>query len=301
MTGDRRRLVRAALEEGRRRLEGSGLEDPLAEAELLLAAALGTERVGLHVDPPDLTTALRARYEGFVDRRSRREPSGYILGRVEFRSLSFRVDPAVLIPRPETEHLVEAALEWLGKARGATVVDVGTGSGCIAVSLAHARPDLRVAAVDRSAAALAVARENSRTLGTGDRIVFLRGDLLEAVRGPVDLVVSNPPYIAEGEEVDPEIAFEPREALYPGGDPVDLYARLARGAARVLRPGGILLVETPGARIGELTGAFREAGLSTLAPVADLQGRPRVLGAGKPRPTGETPPGDPRPPGARLR
>ncbi|HEU4394135.1 MAG TPA: peptide chain release factor N(5)-glutamine methyltransferase [Planctomycetota bacterium] len=296
MTDARRRATRAALEGARAALAAAGLDDPLREAETLLAAALGIERSALHADPPALDPSARARFEGWVARRVRREPAAYILGVREFRSREFRVGPAVLVPRPETEVLVEAALEALPAREAAEAVDAGTGSGCIAITLAAERPRLRVVATDRSAAALAVAAENARALGVADRVRFQRGDFLEGVVGPVDLVVSNPPYVAEGEDVDPEVLHEPREALYAGADGLDAYRAIAPVAARVLKPGGLLLLETPGERVDAIAAILRAAGLEPGAPIPDLAGRPRVLPA-----TAGTPPSGRRPRAARSR
>ena len=280
MTEAARREVRAALEEARGRLARAGLEEPLREAEILLAAALGVARARLHVDPPPLDGPALERWGALLAGRERREPAAYLLGRCEFRSREFRVTPAVLVPRPETEHLVEAALAAIPEDAPARVVDVGTGSGCIAISLALERPRARVVALDRSAAALEVARGNAGRLGA--RVEFLRADLLEAVRGPVDLVVSNPPYVSDGDTVDPEVLREPREALFAGPDGFDAYRRLAPAAARVLRPGGRLLLETPGERVDALADLLRAAGLAPEPPIPDFAGKPRVLGARKP-------------------
>jgi release factor glutamine methyltransferase len=274
--------VRAALDEGRERLARAGVEEPAREAEILLAAALRVPRIALHSGPPEIDAAALARWRGFLDRRERREPAAYLLGSCEFRSRDFRVTPDVLVPRPETEHLVEAALEALPAGEGLAVADVGTGSGCIAISLAAERPLLRVLAVDRSAAALEVARANARTHGVAERVRLLRGDLLEAVRGPLDLVACNPPYVSTGDTVDPEVRFEPAEAVFAGPDGLEAYRRLAPGAARVLRPGGLLLVETPGDRADEIAAILRTAGLRPRPPIPDLAGRPRVIAASRP-------------------
>jgi release factor glutamine methyltransferase len=239
-------------------------------------------RLSLHIDPSPPGADALARYEALLVRRERREPVAYLLRRAEFYSREFLVTPAVLVPRPETEHLVEAALALLPSDRPALVVDVGTGSGCIAVTLAAELPRIRVLAVDRSAGALSVARENARRHGVADRVPLLRADLLEAVRGPVDLVVSNPPYVGAGDDVDPEVRHEPPEALFAGPDGLDAYRRIAPAAARVLRPGGTLLLETPGAQVAEIHGLCRKAGLEPDQPIRDLAGAERVVRCRRP-------------------
>jgi release factor glutamine methyltransferase len=212
--------VRDALDSALIALTASGCETPRLDAEVLLAAAMGVDRAVLIADPG--RGVEPEPFREYVGRRARREPVAYILGRKGFRHLDLAVDPRVLIPRPETEHVVEAAL---GMPEGARVVDVGTGSGAIALALADERPDLRVVATESSPGALAVARANAARLGLAVELVL--GDLLEGVTGPVDAVVSNPPYVRDGERLAPELAFEPREALFAGPDGLDVYRRLA--------------------------------------------------------------------------
>ena len=212
--------VRDALDSALIALTAVGCETPRLDAEVLLAAAMGVDRAALIADPERGVEVEP--FREFVRRRTRREPVAYILGRKGFRRLELAVDPRVLIPRPETEHVVEAALEL---PHGARVVDVGTGSGAIALALADERPDLRVVATESSPEALAVARANGARLGLA--VEWLEGDLLEPVSGPVDAVVSNPPYVAAGERLAPELGYEPRAALYGGPDGLDVYRRLA--------------------------------------------------------------------------
>ena len=197
---------------------------------MLLAAAMGVDRAALISDPGRGIEPEAARaFQEFARRRVQREPVAYILGVKGFRRIELAVDPRVLIPRPETEHLVEAALDL---PHGARVVDVGTGSGAIALALADERPDLRVVATDVTADALAVARANAARLGLA--VEFAQGDLLEPVSGAIDAVVSNPPYVREGERLPPEIArYEPAEALYAGPDGLDVYRRLAPACAGI--------------------------------------------------------------------
>jgi release factor glutamine methyltransferase len=217
-----RTTVRDALDSALIALTAAGCETPRLDAEVLLAAAMGVDRAVLIADPGRGIEPEAARtFQEFARRRVQREPVAYILARKGFRRLELQVDPRVLIPRPETEHLVEAAL---GLPHGARVVDVGTGSGAIALALADERPDLRVTATESSRGALAVARANGATLGL--EVEWLDGDLLARVTGPVDAVVSNPPYVREGERLPPELAYEPAESLFAGPDGLDVYRRL---------------------------------------------------------------------------
>jgi release factor glutamine methyltransferase len=221
-----RTTVRDALDSALIALTAAGCQTPRLDAEVLLAAALGVDRAALFADPA--RGVEPEPFREFVRRRAAREPVAYILGRKGFRRLELEVDPRVLIPRPETEHVVEAALAL---PQGARVVDVGTGSGAIALALADERPDLRVVATESSAGALAVARANAARLGLAVELV--EGDLLEPVDGPVDAVVSNPPYVRDGERLAPELAYEPREALYGGPDGLEVLRRLAAAARDV--------------------------------------------------------------------
>ena len=194
-------------------------------------------------EPPDFAS----RYAALVERRVGREPLAYIVGRQEFWGLSFEVSPAVLIPRHETELIVEAALELFpGPDCRLDAVDVGTGSGCVAVALAGERPAARITATDISAAALEVARHNAARHGVGDHIAFHCGDLLDGLEGPFDLIAGNPPYVAERDKrgLQPEVRdHEPDVALFGGDDGFHLVERLVRSAASYLRPGGYLLCE----------------------------------------------------------
>jgi len=218
--------VRDALDSARIPLTASGCETPRLDAEVLLAAAMGVDRAALIADPG--RGVEPEPFREYVRRRTQREPVAYILGSKGFRRLELEVDRRVLVPRPETEHVVEAALTL---PAGARVVDVGTGSGAIALALADERPDLRVVATESSAAALAVARANAARLGLD--VEFVEGDLLEPISGPIDAVVSNPPYVRDGERLPAELAYEPREALYGGPDGLDVYRRLAPALADV--------------------------------------------------------------------
>ena len=223
MTALARTSVRDALDSAVTALTAAGCETPQLDAEVLLAAAMGVDRAVLIADPGrSLAPHEAGAFRDFARRRTQREPVAYILGRKGFRRLELAVDPRVLVPRPETEHVVEAAL---GLPQGARAVDVGTGSGAIALALKDERPDLRVVATESSPGALAVARANGARLGL--EVEWLEGDLLEPVPGAVDAVVSNPPYVADGERLAPELAHEPHEALYGGPDGFEVLRRLA--------------------------------------------------------------------------
>lgn len=199
------------------------------DAELLLMRAAGRDRAWLLTHPEaELTASQTAELERWVARRARQEPIQYILGETEFYGLTLKVTPDVLIPRPETEHLVEAVLERVGRDAAVRICDVGTGSGAIAVALADALPRAEVTALDISAAALGVARENARRHGVVGRVRWIESDLLDAVRGErFDVVVSNPPYVRADEELEAQVVgFEPHTALFAGPAGLEVYERL---------------------------------------------------------------------------
>jgi release factor glutamine methyltransferase len=267
-----RTTVRDALDSALIALTASGCPTPRLDAEVLLASAMGVDRAVVIADPGRGLEPGEARaFQDFARRRAQREPVAYILGRKAFRRLELAVDPRVLIPRPETEHVVEAAL---GLPRGATVVDVGTGSGAIALALADERPDLRVLATDSSADALAVARANGARLGL--RVEWLEGDLLAPVDGPVDAVVSNPPYVRLGERLGPEITrYEPAEALFAGEDGLDVYRRLAPAVAAA--GAAFAAFEVAGWQADDVGALLRAAGFEAIEVIHDLAGIDRVV------------------------
>ena len=272
-----------------------GIESSRLDAEVLLAHCLGVSRNALIVevaagrDRPVPADAAR-RFAEMIARREHREPVAYLTGHKEFWSLDLEVTPDVLIPRPETEHVVERALALLPPPGGSPVrvIDVGTGSGAIAIAIAHERPDAQVLALDRSEKALAVARKNARRHGVAERVHFVAGDLLEPVSGHVDAVVSNPPYIlrSEKESLMPDVRdFEPEAALLDDEPGEGILARLVAGAARVLAPRGSLVVEIADARAQDAVALLEGSGLwdeSSLAP--DLAGLKRVLRARRQQP-----------------
>ncbi len=226
------------------------------------------------------------RYMELVERRYRGEPIQYIVGATEFYGLPFRVTPDVLIPRPETEHLLERALALAERCQAPRIVDVGTGSGAIAIALANHLPNAAITAVDLSAAALTIARRNAELNGVVDRIRFLEGDLLGPVAGQqFEIVVSNPPYVpmADYDSLAVEVReHEPALALFAGGDGLDIYRRLIPAAFAALVPGGFVVLEIgygQSPAIGELLTA---SGFSEIDFVPDLQDIPRVASALRP-------------------
>jgi release factor glutamine methyltransferase len=231
------------------------------------------------LDPRD-----EARFHALVDERARRRPLQHLTGTQAFWRYEFQVTPDVLIPRPETEALVETCLEELQARRAPRILDVGTGSGCIAISLALERPDAEVHAVDFSEPALEVARRNAARLGA--RVRFHLGDLLEPLSGGLDLVTSNPPYVDASEiaGLDPEVRdHDPRLALVPpSGDRFAVYLRLVPQAAQALAPGGILVLEVGRGMDGEVRRLCEAAGLRVDRAVPDLAGIPRAVVARKP-------------------
>jgi len=260
-------LVRSAAA----RLEAGGSGSARLDAEVLIAHALGVARTDLFTDP--LRQVDPAAVEPLLARRERREPVAYIVGTKAFRRLDLAVSPAVLVPRPETEHLVEAAL---GLPAGARVCDVGTGSGAVALALKQERPDLRVVATDVSREALAVAKANARYHELEVELVL--GDLLSAVEGRIDAVVSNPPYVAESERetLPPDVLeFEPAAALFAGEDGLDVIRRLVpEAAARDVR---FLATEVGAGQATLVRQLLRNSGFEQVEAVHDLAGIPRVV------------------------
>jgi release factor glutamine methyltransferase len=251
---------------------------PRHDAELLLEHVLGCDATALLTHPERiLSTAEAEQFDRLVERRLASEPMQYLTVEQEFFGLRFEVSPAVLIPRPETEHLVEAVLERFEREEAVHIVDVGTGSGAIAVALAHALPHSRVTAVDLYPVALEVAGRNARRHGVIDRLTLLLSDLLAGVdTANFDAVVANPPYIASGEVLEPQVAnYEPHSALYAGPTGLEIYERLIPQAARVLKPGGWLMLEIGYGQSAAVRNLMD--GWAGVTLVSDLQGIPRVV------------------------
>ena len=285
------------------------LRDLIAEAAQSLAngphparARLDAEMLLLHLlggDHPEKNRAwlivhcdshaapeFGAEYTALLRRRLAGEPIQYIVGQAEFYGLPFCVDRAVLIPRPETEHLVEKVLSLALSFATPRIADIGTGSGIIAVALAHKLPTAQITAIDCSAPALKVARANAERNGVADRIRFLDGDLLAPIDGErFDFVVSNPPYVAEQDRATLAVEvrdFEPALALFAGSDGFDLYRRLIPGVRAALVPGGFLVLEIGCGQHNAVAVLLAEAGFEQIEFAADLQGIPRVVSARQP-------------------
>ncbi len=282
--------VHRLLERGASELREVGVPEARFEAELLLRHALGCSREALYTRLHDPAGAEAAgHYFHLLERRRGRVPIQHILGTQEFYGLSFRVTPSVLIPRAETEGVVDEALaELSARAQGApTIADVGCGSGCIAIAIARARPEATFLAVDASPSALAVARENALAHGVDERITFLHGDLLDPLverGGRLDLVVSNPPYVVDAEmgELAPEVKeHEPRMALAGGADGLATITRLLEGVGGVLDAAGVVVMEIGQGQDRQVAQRVLAAGLDLLRIVPDLAGIPRVVVARK--------------------
>lgn len=274
-----------ALAGGRSRLAAAGLEQPHLEAQLLLGHAAGMDRVGLFTRGHEtLAAPVQERFRILLAARARRVPLAYLTGEREFWSLRFAVDPHVLIPRPETETLVAAALDRL--APGAKLVDIGTGSGAVIIAVAREMGRGRWWATDRSPEALAVARVNAATHGLAGRITFACGDLcapLAGEEGSFDAMVSNPPYIpsADLEGLQPEVRdHEPRLALDGGANGLDILTRLVREAPRFLKSRGWLLVEIGAGQAEDVRALAHGTGAyGALDTCRDLAGHERVIAA----------------------
>ncbi len=279
-------IARAAARLAAHRIENSRLD-----AELLLGHALGRDRAWLVAHYPDRIGDEETRYyDGLIRRRAVREPLQYILSKQEFWGIDFLVTPDVLIPRPETELVVEAAVGLLSGRREPLVIDLCTGSGCIAITLAHELPGARIYATDRSEKALHVARTNARKQGVEQRIRFIEGDLfgplvVAGMEGMIDAITANPPYVRSGElpGLQPEVRdFEPEMALVSGPEGTEISRRIIVESPRYLKPGGSLILEFGMGQAGALRGIAEQteayAGVEVLKDLARID---RVLVAKK--------------------
>ncbi|HHX87687.1 MAG TPA: peptide chain release factor N(5)-glutamine methyltransferase [Firmicutes bacterium] len=284
--------VQEALNRASAIFKEAGLEYPRQEAQILFSRVLDWDRLKVVLEANTNLSQMQAdRLKVAVKRRANGEPLAYIAGSKEFYSLEFTVNPAVLIPRPETELLIESALEWADRAgysrgKGVLAVDLGTGSGNLAVTLAVLWPRAQFKAVDISAHALAVADENAYRHGVQDRISWYRGNYFSALSGidpppKFNLIVSNPPYIPQAELARlplPVKGFEPLEALNGGADGLNGYRRLLSGLSRHLLSPGLVAVEIGAGQYQDVSGLFKSTGLFHRIEVRhDYQGRPRVV------------------------
>lgn len=274
--------LREAIQTAVRRLQAAHVGSPRLNAELLAMFALGCDRAYLYAHGErQLTSDEMARYDDALGERARGVPAQYITGHQEFWGMDLIVSPAVLIPRPETEHVIETVLELARECALRRVVDVGTGSGCIALALAKEFPQAEIHAIECSAEALEIARANAARLQMDERIQFQQADLLAGMEeAAFDYVVSNPPYIGEWEadSVEAQVRrFEPRLALFAGPTGLEVFARLIPQAQKALRPGGWLVMEMGHSsrdQVCELLGEWEEIRITN-----DLQGIARVVAA----------------------
>jgi release factor glutamine methyltransferase len=301
--------IRAALRKAFQRLRQAQVPSHTLSAELLLMHVTGRDRAWLYAHPEQLLDrAIANQYFDLLERRSAGIPTQYLTGKQEFWGLEFEVSPAVLIPRPETEHVIEVALERLGhrekllgrprnvrsvtRGAGLTIADVGTGSGCIAIALAKELPEAKFYATDISSAALAVARRNASRHAALDRIQFVPGNLLDEIPRPtqgidpesgvLNMIVSNPPYIGGTEKagLPREVRdHEPESALYSGDQGTDLYAPLIRDAGARLNSGGILVLELGFSSLPDVRRLLDHSVWTDIRVTNDLAGIPRVLAA----------------------
>lgn len=270
-------------------LTTAGIDNARFEARLLLAHAGGVTSEWLIAHSEEIApTAVAEAIRALTARRVRREPMAYILGEREFWGLPFKVSPAVLVPRPDSETLIEAALALMpGRAEPWRILDLGVGSGCLLLTLLREFPNARGVGMDASPAALAMAEANADALGVGARVSLVGGDWQEPgwagrLGGPFDLLVSNPPYIETSaiERLMPEVArFEPRLALDGGGDGLSAYRAIARGAAGLVVPGGRVLVEAGEGQAPEISAFFSLAGFAVEPSWKDLGGIDRIVAA----------------------
>lgn len=269
------------------RLKAAGVDSPAIDARLLLEAAAGVSRLDILTDPyRELTAEQSATYDGWIARRLNREPVARILGRRAFWKILLNLTPDVLVPRPDTETVVETALAAFPEGMAFDVLDMGVGSGAILLAILAERPAGKGLGTDISEEAIAVARDNAANLGLADRAAFLRTGWADGLADAgFDLVVSNPPYIRseEIETLDPEVReHDPRLALDGGPDGLDAYRALVPETLRVLKPMGVFVVETGWDQAEAVKALFAEAGFENLAVVQDLGARDRVVTGTKP-------------------
>jgi release factor glutamine methyltransferase len=275
------------VDEASRRLAAAGVESSHLDAQLLMAEAAGVAREAVVTGSIELSPAILKKFDALIARREKREPLAYIVGHKEFYSLDFEVTPAVLIPRPETEFVVTAALECVAGKADARVLDIGTGSGAIAIAIAINAPRAQITTVDISADAITVASRNVRRHQVQDRVTIRRGDCFHmldggASLGTFDAIVSNPPYLHDAEiaSLEPEVyRFEPRIALNGGATGLDVLQRITIGAREHLATNGELILEMGVGHAGDVVGLITRAGLHVTDVINDLAGQMRVARA----------------------
>ena len=288
-------LVRTALREAFAQLRAAGVPSHTLAAELLLMHALGRDRTWLYAHPEELVSSADANlFFALVARRAAGEPTQHLTGKQEFWGLEFEVTPDVLIPRPETEHVIEVALDRLAlrelrasrkqtlSGEGLQIADIGTGSGCIAIALAKELPGATIYATDISSAALAVARRNATRHDAADHVRFSEGNLLDGIAPLLDLIVSNPPYIGrrEAETLPLEVRdHEPELALYGGEEGYEFYADLITQSAAHLKPSGLLVLELGHNSLTAVQPLLDAPTWTNVCVIKDLAGIPRVIAA----------------------
>jgi release factor glutamine methyltransferase len=267
--------TREAIREVTAELAGAGCPSPRVDAEWLVAHVIGGTRTDLYAGDRPLHDEEIVRLRSLADRRRKREPLAYVLGEWGFRRLTLAVDPRVLIPRPETEILVERCLELVHAVEHPRVLDIGVGSGAIALALADERPDAHVVATDSARGALEVAEANKLRLGLDGRVELRHGELLAGAEGPFDLVVSNPPYVSPEElrRLEPEVLSEPQDALVGVGH----HEEIGRAAQDVLRQDAMLVLEVGDGQAAAVATHLRELGYEDVRTTRDLAGCERVV------------------------
>lgn len=261
-------------------LEGKGCSSPRLDAELLLGHVLGLDRLDLYLnfDKP-LNSGEVEKYRSLIGRRGQRIPVAYLTGEKEFYKIPLRVNHHVLIPRPETEFVVDKVMELVDPERSCNVLELGTGSGAIAIALACQDPDLRVTAVDISLEALQVAQENAKRLELDNQIDFVKSDLFSEISGTYSIICSNPPYIRREElqSLSPEVSSEPTRALDGGSDGLEFYRRILNQAASFLEQPGFVVLEIGWDQASDVRSIGEAAGFAWIETLQDYSGQDRVV------------------------
>lgn len=283
MTLETKHTVADALARAAAKLQAAGIDDARREASSLMAFAIGKNSAFIFAHPEyELTDAESAAFEVAVERRAEREPFHYIVGTKEFYGLNFFVAPGVLIPRPETELLVQDAMNILGELPKPRFLEIGAGSGCISVAILHNSPAANAVAVDISETALGIAAKNAEWHKVADRLALKHGDVYRAIEGEFELIVSNPPYIPDADlaTLQTEVGgFEPHSALFGGSDGLDIVRRIIADAPKFLAKSGHILIEIGFGQACSVKGLFDEAIWCEIGFVQDLQGIDRIAKA----------------------